>query len=188
MDSDLVLCYTIGIYKNEGEKHMGDLYTELLVKKDRTAKDSLIKYGLIGATAVCAFGALFLHIIFLIGAIVFGILWYFMVPKTDLEWEYLFVNGEMDIDMVMAKSKRKRAKSFDLREADLVAPLDSHRMDYYNNNKQMKVLDYSSGNPQHKRYAVITRLDNAACKIIIEPDNNLVELMKKSAPSKVFSE
>ena len=27
---------------------MSDLYTELLVKKKRTAKDSLIKYGMIG--------------------------------------------------------------------------------------------------------------------------------------------
>ena len=40
-----------------------------------------------------------------------------------------FVNGEFDIDMVMSKSKRKKVMSMNLSEADLVAPLDSHRMD-----------------------------------------------------------
>ena len=35
---------------------MGDLYSELLVKKDKTAKDSLLKYGLIvfdSAGSIC---------------------------------------------------------------------------------------------------------------------------------------
>lgn len=38
---------------------MSDLYTELLVKKKRTAKDSLIKYGMIGFTAVLTAAGLF---------------------------------------------------------------------------------------------------------------------------------
>ena len=51
----------------------------------------------------------------------------------------------------------------------------------------MKVLDFSSGNPEHKRFGVITRLDgNAICKIILEPDEALAQAMKNSAPSKVF--
>ena len=49
--------------------------------------------------------------------------------------------------MIMSKSKRKKVMSMNLREgADLVAPLDSHRMDYYNGNSRLKTLDYSSGN------------------------------------------
>ena len=71
-------------------------------------------------------------------------------------------------------------------EADLVAPLNSHRMDYYNGNQKMKVFDYSSGNPEHKRFAIITRDGDGACKIIVEPDEALAKAMKNSAPSKVF--
>ena len=165
---------------------MGDLYSELMVKKDKTAKDSLLKYGLIVLTVLAVFAGLIITPLALIIAVALGIACYFVIPKTDVEYEYLFVNGEFDIDMVMAKSKRKRVKSFNLSEADLVAPLNSHRMDYYNGNQNMKVLDYSSGNPQHKRFGVITRLDNATCKIILEPDEALAQAMKKTAPSKVF--
>ena len=165
---------------------MSDLYSELLVKRERTIKDSIIKYGLIVLTVIAVIASLISTPLIWIAAIALGIACYFVIPKTDVEYEYLFVNGEFDIDMVMAKSKRNRVKSFNLSEADLVAPLNSHRMDYYNGNQNMKVLDYSSGNPQHKRFGVITRLDNATCKIILEPDEALAQAMKKTAPSKVF--
>lgn len=165
---------------------MSDFYTELLVKKEVTMKDKVIKVLLIALTAIAAVSGLFLNPLLLLVAIALGIACYFILPKLDLEYEYLFVNGEMDIDMVMAKAKRKRVKSFNVTEAELMAPLNSHRMDYYNGNQRMKVLDYSSGNPGHKRYAVIARDGETACKIIIEPDEKLAALMRNCAPSKVF--
>ena len=165
---------------------MGDLYSELLVKKDKTAKDSLLKYGLIVLTVLAVFAGLIITPLALIIAVALGIACYFVIPKTDVEYEYLFINGDFDIDMIMSKTKRKKVKSFKLSESDLAAPLDSHRMDYYNGNQNMKVLDFSSGNPEHKRYGVITRLDGNLCKIILEPDEALAQAMKNSAPSKVF--
>ena len=128
---------------------MGDLYSELLVKKDKTAKDSLIKYGLIVLTVLAVAAGLFITPLALIVAVVCGIACYFVIPKTDVEFEYLFINGDFDIDMIMSKTKRKRVKSFKLSEADLAAPLNSHRMDYYNGNQKMKVLDFSSGNSDY---------------------------------------
>ena len=183
---------------------MGDLYSELLVKKDKTAKDSLLKYGLIVLTVLAVFAGLIITPLALIIAVALGIACYFVIPKTDVEYEYLFINGDFDIDMIMSKTKRKKVKSFKLSEADLakskrkrvkslnitecdiMAPLNSHRMDYYNGNQNMKVLDFSSGNPEHKRFGVITRLDGNLCKIILEPDEALAQAMKNSAPSKVF--
>ena len=93
--------------------------------------------------------------------------------RQDLEYEYLFVNGEFDIDMVMAKSKRKKVMSVNLSEADLIAPLNSHKMDYYNGNSRMKTLDYSSGNPEHKRFAIIMKAGGENSRIIIEPDDEI---------------
>ncbi len=165
---------------------MSDLYTELLVKKEQTTGDRVKKYGLIALTVVFVFAGLFVHPIVLLAALASGIACYFVLPTTDLEYEYLFVNGEMDIDTVMSKTKRKKAFSFSLSEADLCAPVNSHRMDYYNGNQRMKVYDYSSGNPEHFRMAVILRKNNETCRVIIEPDEHLAGLMKNSAPSKVF--
>lgn len=165
---------------------MSDLYSELLVKKEQTAKDKLVKFGLYAVVAILAVGGILFNPLLFFMAIIAGIAAYFILPTTDVEFEYLLVGGEVDVDRVFAKTRRKKAGSFSIREAEIIAPLHSHRMDYYNSNTKMKVVDYSSGNDEHKRYAVITRMNNEACKIIIEPDETMIKTMQQSAPSKVF--
>ena len=119
---------------------MSDLYSELLVKKERTAKDRLVKGSIIALIVLLVLAGLFIMPPLLIAAIVLGVCAYlFIFPGTDLEFEYLFVNGELDIDKIMAKSKRKRVKSLNITECDIMAPLNSHRMDYYNSNQKLKV-------------------------------------------------
>ena len=157
---------------------MGDLYSEYLVKKQPTTKDAVIRYGLIALTVLFAAAGLFMIPLLLIVAVSLAVACYFIIPKTDMEYEYLFVNGELDIDAVMAKSKRKKVKSLDIREADLIAPLNSHRMDYYNGNTKLKTLDYSSGDPSHRRFAVIIKSENENCRIIIEPDEHMIQAIK----------
>lgn len=164
---------------------MSDLYSELLVKKERTIKDKLVKGGLIALVVICALVGIVMPFLLFV-AIALGIAAYFIIPGTDLEFEYLFVNGELDIDKIMSKSKRKRVKSLNISECDLMAPLNSHRMDYYNSNQKLKVQDFSSGNPEHKRFAIIARDGADTCKVIIEPDETLAKTMRNTAPSKVF--
>ena len=147
---------------------MSDLYSELLVKKERTAKDWLVKGSIIALIVLLVLAGLFIMPLLLIAAIVLGVCAYlFIFPGTDLEFEYLFVNGELDIDNIMA-------------------PLNSHRMDYYNSNQKLKVQDFSSGNPEHKRFAIVCRDGADTCKVIIEPDEILAKTMRNTAPSKVF--
>ena len=165
---------------------MGDLYSEYLVKKKPTALDAVIKYGLIILTVLAALAGLFVSPVILVLAVILGVVSYLVIPKTDIEYEYLFVNGELDIDMVMAKTKRKKVNTFDLREADLIAPVNSQRMAYYNNNSKLKILDYSSGDESHRRFAVIIGADGDTCKVILEPDDTMAQAIKNSAPSKVF--
>lgn len=165
---------------------MSDLYSELLVKKEQTVKDKLVKYGMYGLVALLAIAGILLNPLLFFCAIIVGIVAYFVVPTTDVEFEYLFVSGEVDVDRVYAKTRRKKAGSFSVRDCELIAPLKSHRLDYYNSNTKLKVVDYSSGNDSHNRYAAITRMNNEACKVIFEPDENMIKTMQQYAPSKVF--
>lgn len=168
---------------------MGDLYAECLVKREKNGKDLMIKGGSIALIVIMAWISIFAFVFLLPVTIVAAVLIYFFVfPRTDVEYEYLYVNGELDVDIVMAKKKRKKAQTFDLNQTDVMAPLNSRRLEYYNNNSRLKVLDYSSGNENAKRYGMITKANQQNCKVILEPDETMVEMMKKTAPSKVFTD
>lgn len=166
---------------------MNDSYSELLVKKKQTTKDKIIKFlliGLIAATAVVGMVIVFAWI----ATLILGVAAYFILPNLDLEYEYVYVNGELDIDKIMSKSKRKRLKSFELAKLEIMAPVNSHRMDYQNHNTNLKVLDYSSGEKDHKVYAMIIPDEKDVYKVLIEPDRELLENIKKSCPRKVFED
>lgn len=164
---------------------MTDLYSELLIKKEQTGKDKAVKILLIALLAVTAVVGLVFSLAWIL-TVALGIAAYFIIPNLDLEYEYVFVNGELDIDKIAAKSKRKRAKSFDLSKMEIMAPVNSHRMDYQNHNTNLKTLDFSSGNKSHKIFAIIIPDDKEVYKVLIEPDQELIENIQKSCPRKVF--
>lgn len=103
---------------------MNDTYSELLIKKEVTAKDKMIKVLLIALIALMAVAGLLITPLAFIAAIALGIAAYFVFPNLDLEFEYVYVNGELDIDKIMAKMKRKRAKSFELSKMEIMAPVN----------------------------------------------------------------
>ncbi len=132
----------------------------------------------------CGRSRAFINPLLLVLAIALGVACYFVIPRTDLEYEYLFVNGEFDIDMVMAKAKRKKVMSVNLsEESDRSAEFPQNGL--LQRNSRMKTLDYSSGNPEHKRFAIIMKAGGENCRIIIEM-MKMAKTIKNSAPSKVF--
>ena len=52
---------------------MSDLYSEFLVKKESTAKDAIVKYGLIVLTVLAAGAGLFINPLLLVLAIALGV-------------------------------------------------------------------------------------------------------------------
>ena len=68
---------------------MSDLYSEFLVKKESTAKDTIVKYGLIVLTILAAGAGLFISPLLLVLAIALGVACYFVIPRTDLDQIHL---------------------------------------------------------------------------------------------------
>ena len=112
----------------------------------------------------------------------------FIFPRFQTEWEYQYVNGELDVDRIMNKAKRKRMASYDISKAELIAPAASHRFDYYNNNQKLKVCDYSSCNPEREKlvYAMVIPEKEGLLKVLFEPSEHMIKDFRLKAPRKVF--
>lgn len=164
---------------------MGDSYREILVKKETTMGDKLKKAGLIGVTALCVVSGILISPIFLIGALVFGILSCVLIPRLDLEYEYLYVNGELDIDKIMSKQKRKKCSSYDMNMLEILAPSNSHALDSYRNKQGLKVKDYTSCNEKVPSYTLIFNLDNGQEMVKLELDDAVIADIRRIAPRKV---
>lgn len=168
---------------------MAELYYEELVKRKERGVDKLIRYGLMLLTAALVVLALLSwNLIIIAVAIVVCVADIFIFPNLSIEWEYQYVNGELDVDKIMNKQKRKRVKSFEVTNAEIIAPARSHRLDYYNSNNKLKTYDFTSADPDKSNlaYAMIIADDNKTTKVLFEPTTDMLKDMRLKAPRKVF--
>lgn len=166
---------------------MGDMYAEVLVKRQMGIKEMAARAAVIAAAAAALVVGFLWYMPALLAALVLAAAGYFVFQRTNLEYEYLFVNGELDIDVIMNRSRRKRVASYQMKDMELMAPLGSERTAHYEKNTGMRVRDFSSGNGEARRYLMVAREgEQGASKVILEPGEELAEYMKKSSPARVF--
>lgn len=164
---------------------MSDLYSEWMVKRKKPVWAPLAKVGLITLTVLCFLssftGVLWFMVLVAAGL---GYLTYRLSLEWDLEYEYTFVKGELDIDKIMGKSKRKRCIVVDLENTEIVAPVNSHALDAYQS-KKCKEYDFSSHMPEAKPYVIYATVKNEMSKILFEPNERMLNDMRNTAPRKV---
>lgn len=163
---------------------MSDMYREILVKRETPASRKLLKGVMIAASAACILMGVMIWPLLLVG-LVLAVVTFVVTPKFDVEYEYLYVNGELDIDAIYSKQKRKRIGSYDMAELEVMAPEKSHALDSYMNNKSLKMKDFTSGNPQAKSYILVMNSDNARQCVKVELDDVIVNDIRRIAPRKV---
>ena len=168
---------------------MSDTYVECLVKARTSLLGKIFKSLLMAMTVVFILAMFVMPPVMtlaLIGAILTGVGAYFVNLFTDLEYEYLYLDKELTVDKIRAKTKRKRMAVYQLDKMEILAPVKSHQLDSFRN-RSAKQKDYSIGlelKPD-RRYAMYYEGNE---KILLSPSEELVKAMKNVAPRKVFTD
>jgi len=157
---------------------IGDMFKEQIVKRQGTAADRFKRVGIVLATIIVVFIALSLPIQmigpFLAAGAVFGA-WYIM-SFFKVEYEYSFTSGELDIDAIYNRSRRKRVFSARVNDFEIMAHVeDNMHVGSFNNPQVQK--DYSSGVVGKDTYAFMINYENKRTKIIIEPNEVMLKAM-----------
>ena len=163
---------------------MSETYVECLVKAKAKMGMKILKYLLIGLTVIFVLLALVGIILAIIPGVITGVAAYFVSLHSDLEYEYLYLDKELVIDKVMAKSRRKRVATYQVDRMEVMAPVHSYHLDNYKN-RQAKIKDYSIGEELKPdlRYAVYYE---GGEKLILSPSEELVKADRNVARRKVF--
>ena len=166
---------------------MNDTYCEMIIKRKMTSGGLLARFfAIVATTLVILLGLLVLGVYGLIAG--FFLVWLDMVifRNTDVEYEYQYISGDLDIDVIYGRTKRKRARKFDMRKIEVLAPINSDKIKSIQGNRHVKVCDYSSGYTDRKKYAFITTMEEGEIiKVVFEPTEAMVNAIKFVAPSKV---
>ena len=161
---------------------MKDLYLEQLVERKNTKKTGLFKFVLIMVT-LFSIPLITKSAYFVFLPIALLVVVIFCEKLTDVEYEYIFFNGNIDIDKIMAKEYRKRIVSTGLHEVEVIAPTGSLEIQQY---RKVKKYNYSSRRKGVKTYQMVINHKGKRARIVFEPTEELLTEMKLTAPRKVY--
>ena len=165
---------------------MNDGYEEILVKRQPRAVDTVLKILVIAAAVIpVIFGVVFAFLPAIAIGIVLGFVgYYLLLPQLDVEYEYLYVGGDIDIDKIMSKRKRKKVASYDKDNLEILAPTGSDQLASYM--KEGKVLDYTSGDPNVRTWTAVYGSEKESAIVKMELTEEIAQDMRRYAPRKVF--
>ena len=166
---------------------MTEFMTEQLVKRRETLKNKLIK-ALIVAVAISLF-VIFFPILLAIPALFF--VWIFIIvlvmylfQRMNVEFEYVYFNGDLDIDKIVNKQSRKSMFKTNIKEdMDFMAPTGAPELYQYQN---LKKLDFSTKTPENKTYTMITLHKGQKVQVIFEPNEEILKGIRDWAPRKII--
>jgi hypothetical protein len=165
--------------------YMGDVFIEHIVKKKPSVGDMMAKVGIVAAFILVSviilmflpFGPLF---VLVLG---FGAL--YAMSFFNIEYEYIFTNGELDIDAIYSKSRRKRLFSAEIKPFEIMCHISemSHNSMFA---KATARKDYSSGLINERTYMFLSNYKGQKLKITFEPSDEMLKSFRPYLGSRLI--
>ena len=168
-----------------------DTFIEKLVTKKKAAVDFVIIAMILLALLLLLFFffatniriGMGIDLLLVVGAIYLGIR---IISSRNVEYEYILTNGDLDIDMIVSKRKRKRIFSANCKEFDILAPVKSNSFSQQVQSIKNRI-DASSSIDSPGAYFTTLNYNNNKTLVIFEPDERMLKNFKIYIPRKVLN-
>lgn len=169
-------------------------YAECFVPRKNRIQDTIIKFMLIAADIISVFSLIYyfmlksplLMFVSLVAGGIFIALSCYLFPRFKVDWEYIFVDGQLDFDQILGGNARKQKDRIDFEKVEAVAPTGSYHLDNFKN-VNMTLLDYSSLTGADT-FSIICHKGEKIVEILFEPNAEMIKMMKQKSPRKVFED
>ena len=167
-----------------------DIFNEWIVKRKRTSVDyaliaAMILGGFILIIGLTMFAAS-LGSFLLLAIVGVGYLVFIGIQSTNVEYEYSVTNGELDIDKIIARRRRKRVTSVHARAFEYFAPITTEHQSAYNSEGITKKVDAFSTLQSDNVYFAIYHKNNDKIRITFEPTEKMIQDFSRFVPRSVF--
>lgn len=163
-----------------------DNFAEQLVKKQYGSSDKIkkmfIAIGGIAATVILALISLMasglLMLIGLLLAIGATVGTFLLLQNMDVEYEYTFTNGELDIDKIIAKKKRKEMITVTVNKFTDFGKYEEAE----DEPSDMTVVFASDNILSGEYYADFTHEEYGSTRLVFSPDEKMLDNIKRALP------
>ncbi len=169
-----------------------DVFMEKIVARQRTGKDMLVTAGII--IAVPAAFILLMNIPYLnklvgsfwllaLAGLIYGA--YHLIKSRSIEYEYIVTNGELDIDKIIAKRKRKRIFGASSKDVDILAKYRGTHYEPSMDQIQNKIEAVSTMEADDI-YFIVLNYKGERTIVFFQPTEKMLDSLRRFNPRKIF--
>ena len=154
-----------------------DVFVEQLIRRERPGGEMLFRLGaIVGGLLLIGVAFLLAKGFFPVCFAVIVILEFFAFVYTVKEYEYSFCNGDVDIDMIQGKRRRKTILSVSCRDIQAMGPCDGKPA---LTGEFTRTLDASISKKHADRWYFITeRQDGSRELVYFSPNERILDAFK----------
>lgn len=153
---------------------------------DRAKNNGLIAVSLLllwATISITGAARLIVAVLFVICAVITVI----VLMNRNIEYEYDYTNGSLEIAKIVDNSKRKKIVSIESAELRMVAAVGTNESLKYDNVK-LKTYDCSAHDPNIKTYILVAHSEAKGndFKVIFNPSEKLINAMMKYNKREIY--
>jgi len=167
-----------------------DVFVEQMIKRKLNAKDYLIAAGIAILAMILVFlcltvfaqiiGTLF---VLIIGGIVY--IAYKLIKTRFVEFEYSFTNGDLTVDKIIDRSRRKRVVSFDMKDVEEIGRYtQENAKTLLQKSTKLKLFTGKNENgiSEDSWYILCNSHKYGYLMLVFDPEEKVLEAIKKFLP------
>ncbi len=167
-----------------------DSFMEYMIAQKQTAKTIFKKIGIYFGALLLTLVSFFVMLMFpsmLIGFAPMVIVLIFYIAyrintSFDVEYEYILTNGELDVDKITNKKRRKRLVTIHCKSFTAFAKVGDKEFLSEENGEFSKVIDASAKSSSLIDYYAVFYKNGQKIKLIFNPTQKMIEIFKIYAP------
>lgn len=163
-----------------------DVFYEQLYKKKKNLSMRLLQIAVIAVAFILAVVIFMFFSIFGVGQLlgflaVVGLAYgaYRLNMLFDVEYEYIYLNGEIDFDQIIAKNSRKRLITIKPDKIENYGIYDEKSKSHTENANIKKTFNFDSGNGNTLYYIIINHKEFGKTLVIFEPEEKIRQDFEK---------
>ena len=116
-------------------------------------------------------------LLFFLPAILVMVLWVWQGFFSNVEYEYTYFDGDLRFAKIKNKAKRKKIADINMEDVVILAPKGDRGVYKYENDKNLKCINLTSGRADAKVYELIVKNEEGFMRIEFEPDEEMLNAM-----------
>ncbi|MCI8633805.1 MAG: hypothetical protein HFE64_10050 [Lachnospiraceae bacterium] len=167
---------------------MEGMFLEQMVKRGNKQQDSLMRVIIVVCALIIASLPFIISlslavyvgpVLIVVMALVVWILW----RRVAKEYEYIYTDGNLDIDVIYGRSTRQHLVTFDCRQCRMIVPASIKRYEQEIYEKKYdKTIQAGTGKMTESTYVILGSVGDKQYRVFFEPNEALLEAIYTYSP------